>query len=170
MDPQVFAHPLYTPQAEAVTGFLKGADRKPYKLPAPLTWPEHDQTRPSIQELSRITNTDASTLAYPHGGFRYSYPEEAIGSVKLTKGGYPKIPEQYAVLRDPHTYWDVQGRRNYGELLSDHDNFTEVWGIGPEMNTKLPQLAMLKMMVYIVGISGLIYIWGPEGHAYWVSK
>jgi hypothetical protein len=71
----------------------------------------------------------------------------------------------YAILKDPHSYWDVQGRRNYGEIIHDQDMFTDVWGIGPEQDSSFG----FKLLAQAVGFVSLVclgvWVWNPENHS-----
>ena len=71
----------------------------------------------------------------------------------------------YTSLKDPYSYWDVQGRRNYGEIIHDQDLFTEAWGIGAEQSP----LFGLKLLAQAAAFVGLVcfgvWIWNPEKHS-----
>lgn len=59
-------------------------------------------------------------------------------------GDYPRdIPLQWTQLKDPFKYWDQQGRRNFGEIIHDHDHFTDWLGPGPVVDWKKPFAHML---------------------------
>lgn len=77
---------------------------------------------------------------------------------------------QYATLRDPYSYWDMQGRRNYGEVVYDHDEMTDVWGIGPEMDARGPIRSWLTMAAYTLGVLGLVWLWDPQSKAPWAER
>jgi hypothetical protein len=71
----------------------------------------------------------------------------------------------YTSLKDPYTYWDVQGRRNYGEIIHDQDMFTDIWGIGPEQSPSFG----LKLLAQAAAFVGLVcfgvWVWNPEQHS-----
>ncbi len=46
---------------------------------------------------------------------------------------------------------------------------TDVWGIGPESNGAYVRSSLLKVAAYIGGLFGLVYLWDPAQHAFWVS-
>ena len=48
------------------------------------------------------------------------------------------------------------------------DNFTDVWGIGPEMDPAVPGRALFKFAAYVAVVIGLVWIWDPESHVLWV--
>lgn len=132
----------YTPAQEQTTGFYSS------KLPAPLVWPEFDQ--------SRKPGKDAS-----------SFLDRPFDSINMI-GEYPHIRSQYSILKDPHIYWDQQGRREYGEVLFDHDNFTDIWGIGPEMDPAIPRRALMRVAAYVAGLLALVAVWDPQSRVPWV--
>jgi hypothetical protein len=74
------------------------------------------------------------------------------------------------VLKDPFTYWDKQGRRNYGEILHDMDNFTDSMGIGPMEDTTNAMEAWKFSASFIAVIVGVVYFWDPEKHLFWAEK
>lgn len=84
-------------------------------------------------------------------------------------GDYPRLPVQYTALKDPFGYWDKQGRRNYGEILQDHDLFLDEWSVGPLEHWSKPMKQHAKlwaaMGVFVFGI----WWWDPESHMWWAS-
>ncbi|KAI8904082.1 hypothetical protein EDD86DRAFT_272046 [Gorgonomyces haynaldii] len=150
-DPKMFEHPLYTPPTEAVTGF--GTK----ELPKPLVWPEYDQFK-------------KNDVQFPDGGPSTVSARRFDNDEESPIGGYPRIEPQYAVLRNPYTYWDQQGRRNYGEVLYDHDNFTDAWGIGAEQNAKFAFKSMGRVALYLAALTALIALWDPSKHAPWAPR
>jgi hypothetical protein len=140
--PDVFKHPQYIPLNEEATGLVN----KPG-----LVWPEFDQSR----------GVDPKK---PNSYLFRPYDDNETSPI----GDYPRITPQFASLRDPFKYWDQQSRRNFGEILYDHDNFTDSWGIGVEMDPAHPRKALFKFTAFFATLVGLIVLWNPEKHAPWV--
>jgi hypothetical protein len=139
-------HPLYTPPAKADISV---------PLVAPLKFPEWDQRIPSHQ---------ASGLPSPPTWNDIPFDN----ALEAPIGAYPRIKAQWAQLKDPFSYWDQQGKRNYGEVLYDHDNFTDILSIGPEMSWWKPFLGTLQTFGAIGLVSVLIYLWDPKAHLWFV--
>lgn len=85
---------------------------------------------------------------------------------------------QYANLKDPYKYWDQQGnfffnyssgRRNYGEILYDHDNITDIWGIGSGAHASFARKSAYTFMAYVGLVLGLVWLWDPASQAKWVE-
>lgn len=142
-------HSLYTPAAKPYTGI------GPLKFP--LKYPEFDQKSLSSQ---------ASGLPSP-GAWRF-VPFDDAKSAPI--GDYPAVVPQWAQLKDPHTYWDKQGRRNYGDILYDHDNFTDYLSIGPEIHWWTPFQGFLRTCGLIALGSVLVILWNPKSHLWFAEK
>lgn len=71
----------------------------------------------------------------------------------------------YSMLRDPYTYWDVQGRRNYGEIIHDQDMFTDVWGIGPEQSPAFGFKLLLQAVSFVSLLIVGVWVWNPASHS-----
>jgi hypothetical protein len=48
------------------------------------------------------------------------------------------------------------------------DNFTEIWGIGPEQSTTNARNALMRSVGFILAIAGMVYVWDPASHRQWV--
>ncbi|KAJ3275155.1 hypothetical protein HDV01_001294 [Terramyces sp. JEL0728] len=146
-------HPLYTPPAETNTGFESPLD----KLPKPLHFPEYDQSTPPVQKIGKD---------FPNGWSNVSFGNAAEDPI----GTYPRLEKQYAILKDAHSYWDQQDRRNYGEIVQDNDTITNIWGIGVERSMG----AYLKGLAGAAGLLGFVafgvYLYSPEKHVLWAEK
>lgn len=105
----VLNHPLYTPILKPYTGIGP--------LLKPLHWPEYDQSK-----QSNVKTGLPSPGAF--NDFVFENPKDS------PIGDYPRVQAQWTNIKDPFKYWDQQGRRNYGEIVYDHDNFTDQWGPG----------------------------------------
>jgi hypothetical protein len=142
-----FQHPLYTPPASPDVGLGP--------LKAPLRWPKYDQRTPSAE---------ASGLPSPPHWRQVPFDHAASAPI----GTYPHVTPQWSQLKDPFGYWDQQGRRNYGEVLYDHENFTEVWSIGPEIHWWKPFVGTAKVFGTIGFMAFLVYLWDPSEHLWFV--
>jgi hypothetical protein len=153
LDP-LFDHEMYTPPATPSTGLLN-------PLPKPLHFPAYDQSKRSIQKtgLDSIA-TYFSLIRIDNKTFddRFDAPI----------GDYPRLEQQWTALKDPLGYWDKQGRRNYGEIVQDMDNFTDIWGIGPEQCSSTVYGALLRSVGFVLVICGMVYAWDPTSHRLWV--
>ncbi|KAI8920743.1 hypothetical protein DFJ77DRAFT_447200 [Powellomyces hirtus] len=149
-DPDAFLqHPLYTPPAPVDTGLGP--------VVAPLKWPEYDQSMPSSEE---------SGLPSPPNWHDRGFDVPELAPI----GDYPHVRPQFAQLRDPFKYWDQQGRRDYGEILYDHENFTEIFSIGPEVHWKEPAKHSLQLLAIIAGMGACVHWWDPEKNAWFAEK
>ncbi|KAI9095202.1 hypothetical protein DFS34DRAFT_189261 [Phlyctochytrium arcticum] len=132
-----FEHPIYTPPSRPYTGIGP--------LAPPLKFPEYDQKTPSAQ---------ASGLPSPPNWWESPFDNDALSPI----GEYPRITPQWSQLKDPYKYWDQQGRRNYGEILYDHDNFMDQWGIGPEQHW-WPTFKIFLQWMAVLGSMGVAVHW-----------
>ena len=148
-DRDVFHHPLYTPPAKVDTAIRS--------LPKPLKYPDYDQIKP-LWTKTGVAGLDSIN------DHRFEKPEDSL------IGGYPKIEPQFALLRNPYAYWDQQGRRNYGEIVYDHDNLTDIWGIGPETHWYIPVVATLKTFGFLGFVSLCVYFWDSESRNPFAAK
>jgi NADH-ubiquinone oxidoreductase ASHI subunit (CI-ASHI or NDUFB8) len=80
-------------------------------------------------------------------------------------GDYPRLLNQWSILKNPRTYWDKQGRRKYGEILHDFDNFTDVVGIGAEQSPAHGLKLLAQALGFITVVCTAFYIWDPPSHA-----
>ncbi|KND03546.1 uncharacterized protein SPPG_01023 [Spizellomyces punctatus DAOM BR117] len=142
-------HPLYTPPMKPQTGIGP--------LIAPLKWPEYDQKMPSSEE---------SGLPSPPNWHDRGFDDPVSAPI----GDYPRIRPQFAQLRDPFKYWDQQGRREYGEVLYDHDNFTDMWSIGPEVHWWVPFKHCAKLLGIVALMGACVHWWDPEKHLWFAEK
>ncbi|KAJ3037596.1 hypothetical protein HDV00_001484 [Rhizophlyctis rosea] len=143
----LFAHPYYNQIQPVNVGVGP--------LLPPLKWPEYDQARLSYED---------SGLP---GGWRKvewdNYDEAPIGN-------YPRLPMQWAELKDPYRYWDPQGRRNYGDLEHVDAQYLDEWGPGPQerwepvLSNALKQLAMVAVMALCV------WYYNPADRRYFAEK
>ncbi|KAJ3173135.1 hypothetical protein HDU88_004594 [Geranomyces variabilis] len=145
----VLSHPLYTPAAKPNTGI--GA------LHAPLKWPEYDQ---------RVPSSESSGLPSPPNWHDAGFDVAATAPI----GDYPHVRPQFAILRDPYKYWDQQGRREYGEVLYDHDQYTEVWSIGPEVHWWQPAKHSLQLLAMVFAMGAVVHWWDPAEHRWFAEK
>lgn len=67
-------------------------------------------------------------------------------------------------------YWDQQGRRNYGEILQDHDQFLDIWSIGPEQDLSTTLNSFRDIIIAIAVLCTCVYVWSPEDHKKWAEK
>ncbi|KAJ3015951.1 hypothetical protein HKX48_004290 [Thoreauomyces humboldtii] len=149
-DPEAFLqHPLYTPAAKVQTGLGP--------VVAPLVWPEYDQRTPS---------SESSGLPSPPNWHDAGFDVAATAPI----GDYPHVRPQFAQLRDPFKYWDQQGRRNYGEIMYDHDNFTEIFSIGPEVHWWQPAKHSLQFLAVVAGMAACVHWWDVEEHLWFAEK
>ncbi|KAI8820726.1 uncharacterized protein EV422DRAFT_529901 [Fimicolochytrium jonesii] len=146
---ELFSHPLYTPPARPQTGIGP--------VQAPLKWPEWDQSLPSHQ---------ASGLPSPPTYYDAGFDDPATAPI----GDYPHVKPQFALLRNPFGYWDQQGRRDYGEILYDHDQFTDIWSIGPEVHWWEPFKHAAQVLAAIAGMGVLVHWWDPAEHLWFAEK
>jgi hypothetical protein len=137
----ILAHPMYTAPDIPSTGVGE--------LIYPLNMPGYDQATPS-REASGLPNhwTDVD--------FDAGHPQPI--------GEYPVLARQWTSLRDPHTYWDKQGAREYGQVLQDHDTFTDAMGIDHEEHWSV----LLRPWAWTFGtitlMSVLVGMWDPSAH------
>jgi hypothetical protein len=60
------------------------------------------------------------------------------------------------------------GRRNYGELIYDHDNFTDIWGTGPaEFDASIARKSLYTMAGWVGLVFGLLWLWDPAKQVKW---
>ena len=144
-----FQHPLYIPLAQPKTGLGP--------IIPPLKWPEYDQSVLSAQQ---------SNLPSPPRWWYREFGDRENDPI----GDYPRdVPMQWTQLRDPYKYWDQQGRRNYGEIMYDHDNYTDFLGIGPEVHWWVPFMGMMKAFGFIALVTFGVAWYDPSAHMYFVS-
>ncbi len=84
-------------------------------------------------------------------------------------GNYPRLPATYTNLKNPYSYWDVQGRRNYGEIIHDQDLFTDAWGIGAEQSPAFGMKLLFQSAAFVGLIAVGVWVWNPENHSFRVS-
>ncbi|KAL2912063.1 hypothetical protein HK105_208492 [Polyrhizophydium stewartii] len=144
----LFYHPMYTPP-------LKN-DTAVGPLIKPLHYPEFDQ----IKDYWTKTGIASYDSVYD---LRLEKPQDSF------IGDYPKITPQYSWIRDPYAYWDQQGRRDYGEILYDHDNFTDAWGFGPTYHWYIPVVTTSRVLGALAFGAGLLYLWNPAERA-WIAE
>lgn len=123
----------------------------------PLKWPEYDQKTPSMEE---------SGLPSPPNWHDKGFDDAETAPI----GDYPRIRSQFAQLRDPFKYWDQQGRRDYGEILYDHDQYTDMWSIGPEVHWWEPFKHSVKLLGVIAAMGACVHWWDPEKHLWFAEK
>jgi hypothetical protein len=140
----LFDHELYTPLATPSTRL---------SLHKPLHFPRYDQSKRSVQD----SFTSIATID--------NQPFDSDPQI----GEYPKLVQQWTALKDPFGYWDRQGRRNYGEVVQDMDNFLDIWSIGPEQSPVHARRALMRSVGFVLVICGLVYAWDPSKHALWVA-
>ena len=150
-DKELFSHPMYSPEASP--------DVSLGPLQRPLHFPEWDQRVPSMQ---------ASGLASPPTWTDIPYDSPATRDSPI--GPYPRLERQWTALRDPFKYWDQQGRRSYGEVLYDHDNFSDQWSPGPVEHYGGALLGTAKTFGLIGFLSFLVYLWDPESKLWFAEK
>ena len=145
---RLYDHPMYTPIDPPHTGLGP--------LISPMKWPEYDQSMLSAQQMNLPTP--------PY----WNYVEiEDRESAPI--GDYPRhIPMQYAVLRDPFKYWDQQMRRNFGEVMYDHDEITDVWGPGPEVAWQKPLKLSLSFFTPFLILGALFYAVDLDSEPWWM--
>ncbi|KAJ3093188.1 hypothetical protein HK102_003596 [Quaeritorhiza haematococci] len=146
----VLDHPLYTPPAKPQLGVGP--------IVAPLRWPEYDQSMKSAQETG-----------FPSPPHWWHAEFENVKEAPI--GDYPRnVPMQWTQLKDPFKYWDKQGRRNFGEILHDQDNFHDWLSIGPEVSWRVPFSATLQVFGAIAFMGFCISWWDPEKHRWFAEK
>ncbi|KAI8927551.1 hypothetical protein BC831DRAFT_451853 [Entophlyctis helioformis] len=142
-------HPLYTPPLNPDTSIGP--------LIKPLHYPEFDQRKNYW--------TDTGVRGYDSiNDYRFEDPKQAL------IGQYPDVTPQFATLRDPYAYWDQQGRRNFGEILYDHDNLTHIWGIGHTVHWWVPVVTSARVFGFLAFLATLVYVWDTEKHLFFAEK
>ncbi|KAI9340655.1 hypothetical protein DFJ73DRAFT_844616 [Zopfochytrium polystomum] len=140
----IFEDPLYTPPTKEQTGIGP--------LLKPLHFPEYDQKRPTTKENPKMSRL-------------YAYRPYEFGHVDDPIGDYPRLPYQWAHLRDPYKYWDQQGRRNYGEVIQDQANNADLFAYaGPAPHPGQFVRMYLQLFAAVFGVYTLIAWWDPEEH------
>lgn len=109
-------------------------------LHAPLKVPEYDQSLRSTQE---------SGLPSPPAYYDFKFDDAALSEFSKD---YPRLKLQYTELRDPYKYWDVQGRRDYGELVQENDLFLDKWSPGPSSDPRKPIAILLGAFTLVFGL------------------
>ncbi|KAJ3128813.1 hypothetical protein HK101_005332 [Irineochytrium annulatum] len=147
-DPDViFKHHMYTPPQKFDLSLGHSVD----KLLPPLKWPEYDQSEPSDKQRP--------DLYYTYGHYEFD------DASKSHIGDYPRLPMQWNALKDPYKYWDQQGRRNFGEVMQDHDHMTDEWTAAAPMMDPWP---VFRNMCITWGAIGLVAFtvawWDPSEH------
>jgi len=84
-------------------------------------------------------------------------------------GDYPRVPIQWGELKDPYKYWDKQGRREYGDILYDHENYTDIWGPGVDYDWRHTAKGLGMFAGFMAFVYGLIFWWDPSEHKFWVN-
>jgi hypothetical protein len=115
-----------------------------------------------FKKLDCLEGTWHSHLCYYISHWDVPFDEPSSSPI----GNYPRLKATYANLKDPYSYWDVQGRRNYGEIIHDQDLFTDPWGIGSEQSP----IFGLKLLAQAAGFVGLVcfavWVYNPENRAF----
>src|SRR5690348_17024623 len=83
------------------------------------------------------------------------------GNTEPPIGDYPQIPLQWTGLKDPIKYWDQQGRRNYGEIVHEHYQFTNIWGVGTENDMSLFWSSFRAVGLFLGTICVGVWAWSP---------
>ncbi|EGF81675.1 hypothetical protein BATDEDRAFT_34915 [Batrachochytrium dendrobatidis JAM81] len=145
----LFQHPQYTPPPKVSTSIGP--------LVGPLHMPEFDQSKQMWTETG-VRSWDS--LA----DFRFENAKDSL------IGDYPRIEPQFAWIRDPYSYWDQQGRRNFGEVLYDNDQFTDAWGIGPASDWWQPTVTAAVIFGFIGILVSMAYLWDTDSHLWFAEK
>lgn len=146
----IFSHPLYTPPSSV--------DISVGPLIPPLALPEFDQSRPTLAQNPRLSKF-------------YAYKHEQFGGVDDPLGGYPRLPMQWAHLKDPYKYWDQQGRRNYGDLLYEHENLTDQMSfVGPTLDPSAFYQGVFQVFLTIGIVYTFIAYYNPEKNLWMAEK
>ncbi|KAJ1562329.1 Lysophospholipase D gdpd1 [Cladochytrium tenue] len=133
--------PLYTPPPKEDVGIGP--------MLYPLHMPEYDQTRPDAANRPELSKF------YTYKHLEFFHVDDPIGD-------YPRLPTQWAVLKDPYKYWDQQGRRNYGEIMHDHANLLGTASfLGPAAPSGLYAKVYLKFFLAVFTVYGLVTWWDP---------
>ncbi|KAF8532197.1 hypothetical protein JB92DRAFT_2845425 [Gautieria morchelliformis] len=78
-------------------------------------------------------------------------------------GDYPQLPFVSTQLRPPKGWWDVQMRRDYGEVVHEEDDGLNMWTPDPppvEPSTALRQFSITALCIAAFGY--VIYVNVPE--------
>ncbi|RKP01259.1 hypothetical protein CXG81DRAFT_12227 [Caulochytrium protostelioides] len=140
---EAFAHPLYTARPTVDTSLGP--------VIPPLHYPENDQ--------SVVSTAESGINQEP-----YYRPTDFDDPKDAPLGGYPQVRHQWALLRNPFTYWDPQGRRNYGEILPDNYNLVDVWGPGPTAPLRDVGRAIFIIAGAVLTVTAGIAVWDPAHH------
>ncbi|WVQ81755.1 hypothetical protein IAT38_003880 [Cryptococcus sp. DSM 104549] len=65
--------------------------------------------------------------------------------------GYPQLPWEDAQTRQPFGWWDMQGRRNYGEILHQSHDILNMWGPDLHKTTWYSALGQLTLAFGLLG-------------------
>ncbi|KAH6577156.1 hypothetical protein BASA50_004331 [Batrachochytrium salamandrivorans] len=150
IDPEdLFQHPQYTPPPKVSTSIGP--------LVGPLHMPEFDQSRSDWRKTGVRSWNSLVDIRFESG------KDSLIGD-------YPRIEPQFSWIRDPYNYWDQQGRRNFGEVLYDHDHFTDAWGIGPATDWHMPVTSAVIVLSFVALVTTSIYLWDTESHLWFAEK
>lgn len=117
-----------------------------------------------FKKLDCLEGIYASNLIFNNFSSHLDLPFDDPSSSPI--GNYPRMKATYGLLKDPYTYWDVQGRRNYGELIHDQDLFTDVWGIGPEQSPAFGLKLLFQAVAFVSLVATGIWVWNPEKHSF----
>ncbi|KAI8814386.1 hypothetical protein BJ742DRAFT_864919 [Cladochytrium replicatum] len=141
-------HPMYTPPAKPQTELGR--------VDPPMHMPVYDQTPGPSQATGS-----------PTSWWYVEFDDRATAPI----GDYPRdVPMQWTQLKDPHTYWDKQGRRNYGEVLYDHANFVDFMSSGPQPHPWRYLVATFHVLGTIGLIGFAVYWWDPYKHRWFAEK
>ncbi|KAJ3069647.1 hypothetical protein HDU98_007296 [Podochytrium sp. JEL0797] len=149
----ILAHPLNTPAAKPYIGIGD-------KMLGPMKWPEYDQS-------GLLASRNPLVKSPPGPDPSLANFEDALDA---PIGAYPRITQQWTELKDPFSYWDQQGRRNYGEIVQDMELQTNQWSHGPGVNKGPFLKAILVVLATFGGMYTAIDAWDPSQHLWQAER
>ncbi|TPX40572.1 hypothetical protein SeLEV6574_g06546 [Synchytrium endobioticum] len=165
-------HKTASQQWPTEADILEATRSQPATLP--VTLPSHPSSSP---DAAFFQHPLYIPLAQPKTGLGPIIPplkwpeyDQSVLSAQQS-GDYPRdVPMQWTQLRDPYKYWDQQGRRNYGEIMYDHDNYTDFLGIGPEVHWYVPFMGMMKVFGFIALVAFGVAWYDPAANMYFTER
>lgn len=80
--------------------------------------------RPAVLLPRRFASTEEQKLLEEAKAYRLDEPEEFENRENPQLGDHPRVPEITSQIRPPLGWWDVQGRRKFGEDVCDYPNLS----------------------------------------------
>ncbi|KZS94258.1 Ndufb8, NADH dehydrogenase 19kDa subunit [Sistotremastrum niveocremeum HHB9708] len=132
--------------------------------------PVYQSLQPAMrsQSIWRLGATASSTFARRPTLLRsYATPVEYLPKEADPQlNGYPELPRTSLQTRSPYGWWDIQGRRNYGETLhAEHDQLDM---FGPDISKVPPRTAARQLGIAsasLLAFAWIVYTFKPESPA-----